>query len=190
MQNTQNMRHDIEIKSFGVIDAHRAMALLHIDPNATAGPRNFRLFIDDQIVATNDDFIVQSAGDRPVVLGAHPTSVRQGARTTVFIDMSSPEDMTRAPPIVNLGEGIIIEEVVRRSSGIDVQLSVAHDAPLGPHPIEVDEVDRVLTGATLEVRDTPKVPERNCSSTSRKTVSPWLCMLTFLTLLRRRENAQ
>ena len=88
------------------------------------------------------EFVVQSVGDRPVVLGAHPTSVRQGAQAKIFIDMSAPADMTRPPPMwIDLGEGIIVETVERRGSGLDVQVSVAHDAPLGDHPIEIDEGD-------------------------------------------------
>ena len=135
--------------------------------------------------------MIQSAGDRPIVLGAHPTSVRQGARTTVFLDMSSPESLSKPPPIIDLGDGIIIEDVVRRTTGLDVQLSVAYDAPLGDHNIEVDEGDRLITGASLEVRDTPKVPERNCASISQRSVSfVWLWTVIVLVTTRRKRTTE
>ena len=98
--------------------------------------------------------------------------------------MSSPVEMTRTPPIVTLGDGIIIEKVARRGSGLDVELSVAHDAPLGAHPIEVDEGDRLLTGASLEVRDTPKVPERSCSSVPNTITHWWVLLLHLFAVTR------
>ncbi len=177
----------IQIESFDIIDAHSARALLYIAPEAQPGSRRFSLMVGDMLVFAEPDFVVQSVGGRPVVLGAHPTSVRQGAQAKIFIDMSAPAEMTRPPPVVDLGEGIIIESVERRGSGLDVQVSVAHDAPLGDHPIEVDEGDRLLEGASLEVRDTPKVPERNCSSATKGTIPWWALLLNMWAITWRRH---
>jgi len=148
-----------------------------------------QLDIDGMLVASDGLFLIQSAGERPTILGAHPTSVRQGAHTSVFIDMSSPVETSRQPPSVNLGEGIIVENVLRRGSGLDVQLSVAHDAPLGEHPIEVDEGDRLITGASLEVRDTPKIPERNCSATGHPRSTSWGWLFGVLVFIFRRKHS-
>jgi hypothetical protein len=170
----------IEVETFEVIDAHSARALLYVTPEATPGLRTFSLHIGDTTIVAELPFEVRGEGDRPVVLGAHPTSVRQGAHTTVFIDMSVPVDMSQPAPDVYLGEGIIVENVSRRSTGLDITLSVAHDAPLGAHPIEVDEGFRLISGASLEVRDTPKVPSRNCSTLVIQpgSLCTWLIVLS------------
>jgi len=170
----------IEVETFEVIDAHAARALLYVTPEATPGLRTFSLHIGDTAIVAELPFEVRGEGDRPVVLGAHPTSVRQGAHTTVFIDMSVPVDMSQPAPDVYLGEGIIVENVSRRSTGLDITLSVAHDAPLGAHPIEVDEGFRLISGASLEVRDTPKVPSRNCSTLVIQpgSLCTWLIVLS------------
>jgi hypothetical protein len=179
----------IELETFEVIDAHSARALLHVTPEAVPGFRIFSLHIGDTTILAESFFEIRGEGDRPVVLGAHPTSVRQGAHTTLFIDMSAPADLSLPPPQVDLGEGIIVEGVSRRSTGLDVQLSVANDAPLGRHLIEVDEGYRLITGASLEVRDTPKVPARNCSSNGGSPDLIWILLAVLLIRERRHSES-
>ena len=176
----------IAIETFEVLDAHSARALIHVDADAEPGPRVFEFHTGDTTILVDPVFIVRGEGDRPMVLGAHPSTVRQGANTTVFIDMSAPADVTQPPPIVRLGEGIIVETVTRRGSGLDVSLSVAHDAPLGAHPIEIDEEDRLITGATITVRDTPKVPSRNCSVYPQRSGQSWIWIAGILIWARQR----
>jgi hypothetical protein len=178
----------IEVDAFEIIDAHSARALLHVTPEAEPGLRVFNLHIGETTISAEPVFQIRSEGDRPIVLGAHPTSVRQGAHTTVFIDMSAPIDASLPAPIVNMGEGIIVETVNRRSTGLDITLSVAHDAPLGAHIIEVDEGDRLITGASLEVRDTPKVPDRNCTTAATTPDSNWIWFAPFIVWARRRTG--
>ena len=124
--------------------------------------------VGGMLVFAEPEFVVQSVGERPVVLGAHPTSVRQGAQAKIFIDMSAPADADEAPHHRGYRRRHHHpESVERRGSGLDVQVSVAHDAPLGDHPIEVDEGDRLLEGASLEVK-AHKVPEQKLFKYNQK----------------------
>ena len=82
-------------------------------------------------------------------------------------------------PDVNLGTGVFVEGVRSRSTGFDVDVVVAIDAPLGDHAIEIDDGERLLTGATITVRDNRPETKRGCSQTPASKAQP-LMLLTIL----------
>ena len=178
---------NIIVDSVDVIDANHARAILRIDEMAEPGTRLLKLTIGDTEEIYSPPFTVLSSENQPRVLAVKPPHVRQGAETTIFIDLVNGQIDSSIEPTVDLGEGVYVESVVRRSTGLDVKIVVSGNAPIGDHPITVDEGNRILTGSSLEVRDNRPSTQPGCSHTHR--TSPFgLFFLAFFMALRRTER--
>ncbi len=177
----------ITIESIEIIDANHAQALMQIDDDATIGEREIEVYRGDIAIDVEPVFEVLSDGIRPQVSGVHPGTVQQGIRATVHIDLSIDIWNDNEPPLVDFGEGIYTEDVNRRGDGLDVSISVASDAPLGAHPIEVDTGTRLIHGVQLIVKDDTKPTSTNCSTTQPKG-GRWCFLVSMLLATFRRAR--
>jgi len=177
----------ITVEALSIIDTNHIRALIAIEAAAAVGPRQLFLQTGDTEVRVQPEFQVLADGSRPQVIAARPPTVRQGARTTVFIDLGAVPDDGQNSTIIDLGEGIFVESVHARSTGYDVALVVAANAPLGTHPIEVDKGDRLLTGASLEVLDNRLEAQGGCA-TPLERPRHTLWVLSFFLLCVRRQS--
>ena len=119
-------------------------------------------------------FTVLGTSDQPKIIAARPPYVRQGAETTLFIDLQNSSSSETLVPTVDIGDAIFVESVVRRGTGLDVEIVVAANAPLGDLAITVDEGSRILSGVELEVRDSGPPTQKSCSQAPRLETLWWL----------------
>jgi hypothetical protein len=176
---------DFTVESIAVIDANHFRALITVQPNASPGAHTFVIYSGIAAIPITPTFLVSSEDLRPRIVAARPPTVRQGAHTTVFLELSHVSSLGRAIPSVDLGEGIYVEEVRRRGTGLDVDLVVSHDAPLGQHAAQVDEGDRLLTGANLVVQDGATPTQSNCAHLIRRGPIHLWWLLTLMAWTRR-----
>ena len=106
----------------------------------------------------------------------------QGERVTLRLELVG---TPVTEPTVNLGEGIVVESLALDGESLELAVVVSPSAPLGSRSVELDDGERVYTGATLEVRDQAVLPQGNCSSVQ---ASPGLALLGLLALRRRRSG--
>jgi hypothetical protein len=177
----------ISVETLSIIDTNHIRALIAIDATTDGGPRQLYLQTGDTEVRVQPEFQVLVDGSRPQVVAARPPTVRQGAHTTVFIDLGAMPDDAQHSTIIDIGEGIFVESVYPRSTGYDVALVVAANAPLGNHAITVDNGDRLLTGASLEVLDNRLEAQGGCA-TPRVRPRHTLWILGFFLLCVRRQS--
>jgi len=119
----------------------RAIFTVLVDPTAPIGTRDAVLSLDDQQVILEDAFSVQSGDDRPAVLSVAPSAEVQGATDTLTITLSTPPD---GLPTLDLGQGIVVEDVSVDGSLITADIAVANDAALGARTVTVDDGLRIL----------------------------------------------
>jgi len=181
--------HGITVEELFIIDANHIRALIAIAPEATVGPRQLILDSGHTTISAQPSFFVMNEAGRPQVIAARPPTVRQGASTVVFIDIGTPHPGESDDTLIDLGEGIFVESISPRSTGYDVAVVIAPDAPLGSHAIVVHQGDHLLTGASLEVLDTPSAIQKGCtiSQISPRTQIPFMAGLLALCLRRQRR---
>ncbi|MGB0640887.1 MAG: hypothetical protein ACPGTU_16220, partial [Myxococcota bacterium] len=169
----------ITVESIDVVNANHARVMMHIDEDASTGSREITLTRGGTPIEVEPSFSVLSDGIRPQVSDVHPNTIQQGVRATIHIDFSVELPPESELPLVDFGEGIYTESVNRRGDGLDVSISVANDAPLGAHVVEVDTGTRLLRGAQLTVKDDTKQTSTNCSA-ARIEAGSWCFLLSIL----------
>jgi hypothetical protein len=179
----------ITVESIDIVDANHARVMMHIDDDAPIGAREITLSRGGTPIEVEPIFSVLSDGIRPQVSDVHPNTIQQGVRATIHIDFSMDLSLGGDLPLVDFGEGIYTEDVNRRGNGLDVSISVASDAPLGAHSVEVDTGTRLLSGAQLLVKDDSKPTGTNCSTTQNKTGTLWFLLATLVALSRRSRRS-
>jgi len=180
----------LNIEELTVIDANHIRSIISINESAEPGTRQFTVTTGNTVVETQPVFTVLSADDRPQVIAARPPTIRQGASTTIFIDLGVATSISDHAPEVNLGTGVFVEGVRSRSTGFDVDVVVAIDAPLGDHAIEIDDGERLLTGATITVRDNRPETKRGCSQTPANKAQPLMLLTVLAGIAYRRRKSQ
>lgn len=164
----------------------KATFTLAVDPDAEAGLRDAVLTTDGLDLVLADAFEVLDGADRPAITDVSPADLEQGAQTVIYLTTNTTFDDA---PLVDLGEGIIVEDVSTLDGVVTVIVAVANDAPLGLRPVQLDDGTRIL-----ELDDGLRVRARTeqgggCSSASAGTgtgSATWL-LLSSLLLLRRRR---
>jgi hypothetical protein len=177
----------ITVESIDVVNANHARVMMHIAEDAPTGLREITLMRGGTPIEVVPTFSVLSDGIRPQVSEVRPNTIQQGVRATIHIDFSVDLSLDSDLPLVGFGEGIYTESVNRRGDGLDVSISVASDAPLGAHVVEVDTGTRLLRGAQLTVKDDTKQTSTNCSATRMKPGS-WFFLLSILLPIYRRRR--
>ena len=177
---------DIVLSEVSIIDAHHLRAVAVISEDAEPGPLVLSLVRIDGEEIPVPTFQVLPTDGMPRVHSVHPASARQGARTTVFIELDGHPLSRRHPPTVSMGEGVLIEGIRARGSGIDVDIVVAPAAPLGMHAVEVDDGTRVLTGSGIKITDQINKTNTGCSAGRRPQgwAKTWLLLLGALCFRR------
>lgn len=170
----------IIVTSVAVQDVDSAVIEVELDPDVDPGPD--RLILNSPVGSfTSDLFTVQDEGNRPHITTITPERVRQGERATLRLELVG---TPATAPTVNLGEGIVVETLSQEGEQLELVVVVSPTAPLGAHNVELDDGERVYTGAVLEVRDQAVLPNGNCASVQ---ASPGLALLGLLALRRRRS---
>jgi hypothetical protein len=180
---------DFTVESITVIDANHFRALITVQPEAAPGAHTFVIYTGIGAIPLTPRFTVSSEDLRPRIVAARPPTVRQGAHTTVFLELSHMSNPQSPIPTVELGEGIFVEDVRRRGTGLDVDLVVSHDAPLGEHQAHVDEGLRLLTGAKLWVQDGVTPTQSNCAHLNRNGPVGLWWLLTLVAMACRRVRS-
>lgn len=197
----------IEVTAVDVRDVDRARLHLSIAADAAPGPRSLALSLPSGEVAA-DLFAVLDPADRPRLTGVTPARLTQGERAWLEISLVGPlsgdssgdssSDPSSALPAVDLGEGVIAEEIqVVPADGPDgasgyllrVLAVASATAPLGDRAIRVDDGVRLFSGATLEIRDQPVIAQRTCSASpgaGPDPATPLLLALAALAIRRAR----
>jgi len=180
---------DISLTDLTVIDAHHLRAVAAIAEGAQPGPVALTVVRVDGEEISAPAFHVLPPEGMPGVRSAHPATARQGAKTTIFLELDGYPLSHRHPPTVSMGDGVLIESIYTRGSGLDVEIVVAPSAPLGAHAIEVDDGTRILTGAELTVTDQPNQTTTGCSTAHNSTdrAMPWLLLMVGALCSRRRS---
>jgi hypothetical protein len=174
------------VESVEVVDANTCQARIKIDGKATPGRWTLILFRGDLPIEVGIPFTIRDDDERPHIVSIQPQSIRQGGSETVQISLSDP---LSTAPLVEAGEGVFVESVTVTEDGIEVEITVANDAPLGAHGVEVDDGMRILFGADLTIRDQLRPPKRNCSTVpSAQKSNPAMLFLVLLCWIRRRAT--
>ena len=171
----------ITITSVAVQDVDSALLEVELAEDVAPGPDG--LILQSSVGTFRSElFTVQDEGDRPRIATISPARVTQGERVTLRLELVG---TPVTEPTVNLGEGIVVESLALDGESLELAVVVSPSAPLGSRSVELDDGERVYTGATLEVRDQAVLPQGNCSSVQ---ASPGLALLGLLALRRRRSG--
>ena len=153
----------VEVLEIEVESADRATALLSLSTDAPLGLRDLALSSGEVITSWPDAFEILDGADRPRLLSVDPDSLPQGEESTlVFLASEGPA----ATPLVDMGDGVVVEEVTVLGDQITVKVAVALDAPLGERAVELDDGARILSGVTVRIRDQAVAPSAVCSCSS------------------------
>lgn len=174
----------VEVLDVEVSNVDEAVLVLAIDADAPLGTRNLELRSGAVLLNVEAAFDVVDGADRPRLLSIEPEALRQGDRDTLRVTASS---AFAELPLVDLGDGVLIEEVSLISdTEVDVRVVIEPRAALGERPVVLDDSARLLEGVRFRVRDA--VPQE----TGRCQGAPpagWLGLLLVVSALvgRRRE---
>ncbi len=171
----------ITVTSIAVQDVDSAVMEVELAEDREPGPA-FLVLQSPVGSFSSELFSVQDEGNRPRITTLSPEKVTQGERISLTMTLVG---TPTAKPTVNLGEGIVVEELSWEGETLRVEVVVSPSAPLGLRGVEVDDGQRVYTGVELEVRDQKVLPNGNCASVQ---AHPVLGLLVFLGLARRRRR--
>lgn len=178
----------VEVSDVNVVDANCAVFTLQIAEDAVEGPHDGVLWSGDMEVPLPDPFTVLAYADRPALLSITPEQAEQGEQLTVEIDANFSLFST---PLVDLGDGIIVESVQADGEKIIVNASVSWTAPVGLRDVTVDDGSRVMDGLQFRVRNATTDPGGRCSVTpGPRGLLPLLLAGALLSARRRRGGPQ
>lgn len=174
----------VNVDSIEVISVDEALLSVVIDDDAPLGVRDVVLTSGDVVVRVDDAFEVLDGAGRPRLLDISPAQLRQGDSATLSLTDSA--DFAELP-LVDLGEGIVVEGVrFADSSTLLVDVVVGPTAPLGDRAVRVDDGRRIHEGVSFTVRDYVPPPTGRCESAP---AGGWALTLLALALLRRQPAA-
>ena len=183
-----SLGEDVTVDEISVENADHLEAMLIIAADASTGLRDLRLWSGGVETLREDAFQVFDGTWAPRITAVTPEAVEQGDHLILELELN---DALEVSPEVDLGDGIIVEEVVLDEDGtrLLVTIAVANDAPLGMHAISVDDGVRVLGGMQLRVRDRSVTVDSTCgcAQTGSAPHLPLLLGLLALLGLRRRR---
>jgi len=176
----------IEVVAVDVRDVDRAWVDIEIAAAAGVGPRALRVQSGSGEVELAEAFAVRDPADRPRLASVTPDRVRQGEVVELEVELVGG---LAADPVVDLGEGVVIEAVERIDADtVRVRVAVAPGAPVGPHPLTLDDGVRRYEGVEVEVRDVALTVGGTCRTASAAAGAPAGLLAALLLLARRRSG--
>jgi hypothetical protein len=166
-----------------VTDVDRATFEVSIDDDAQSGPRIATLRSGELEVEVPAAFEILD-GDPPSLSGVEPDSLRQGSHGTVVVTL---DHLPADTPVVDLGEGVIIESTTVDGEAVALEVTVLADAPLGARPIVVDDGERILEGLEFTVRDQAVRADKNCATGPGAGIASVLAALALAMARRSRK---
>ncbi|MCP4807466.1 MAG: hypothetical protein GY913_17960 [Proteobacteria bacterium] len=151
----------VDVLEVFVVDVDRLELTVAVDEDAAEGFRDLLVRTGDVVLPLEDAFEVVNGAGRPALVSVRPDAVRQGDVTTLVITSSTEIDAEEV--LLDLGDGIVIEEIRVEDDCVEADIVVEPTAPLGTRPITVDDGERVFEGVELRVRDALPVTEGTCS---------------------------
>jgi hypothetical protein len=168
-----------------VVDADTAIATISIAEDAPIQATDAFLLTGATRVTLPGGFEVRDGSDRPQLIDVTPASIKQGGAATLTIQSNAP---IGAGPIIDLGPGIFVQSTEVDGDTLRVGIATAIDSPIGAHQIIVDDGLRILSGASIEVRDAKPPPGKVCASTPGQPTGVWALVLAACLGLGRRKN--
>lgn len=173
----------VTVNRIDVIDVDTLLAEVSVSPDTTPGPRTVSVVTDTSFAVEPEAFTIMSGADRPRLTTLEPSSIRQGQSGEIEIAFVG---SLAAPPVVDLGSGVVIESVSVGSGTIRVVYACALDSAIGTRAVRVDDGVRVLTGVTLKVKDFARPSMRSCGVEA--PMAGWLGALLASTAARFRRR--
>jgi hypothetical protein len=180
---TLDLGDGITVGPAEVTDVDRATFEVVIDPEAEAGPRIATLTSGDLEIAIAGAFEVLD-GERPSLTSIEPDAMRQGSHDTVVVTL---DHLPAGVPVVDLGEGVVVESTTVDGQSIALEVTVLADAPLGERSIVVDDGQRILEGLEFTVRDQAASAEKNCATGPASGVAGVLAAVALALARRSRK---
>jgi hypothetical protein len=157
---TLDLGEGIAVGPASVTDVDRATFEVSIADEAEPGPRIATLHSGELQVAIASAFEILD-GVPPSLTRVEPDSLRQGSHGTVIVTL---DHVPADTPVVDLGEGVVIESTTVDGQAVSVEVTVLADAPLGERPVVVDDGERILEGLEFTVRDQVVRADKNCAT--------------------------
>ncbi len=176
---------DVTVEEVAVDTVDAASFLLQLDADAALGPRDVALETGGVRLVLPAGFEVLDGADRPALLTVTPDGLEQGVSSVLHVTTNTSFETT---PGADLGEGIVVEDVLVDGSDLWIAVAVANDATVGVREIEVDDGTRILVDDTRF-----RVRARATSTGSCQAVgggpAGWLWALPLLAYGKRRRDA-
>jgi hypothetical protein len=180
---TLDLGDGITVSPASVTDVDRATFEIAIADDAEAGPRIATLRSGEVEVEAAAAFEILD-GVPPSLTSVEPDSLRQGSHGSVVVTL---DHLPAGTPVVDLGEGVVVESTAVDGPAVTVEVTVLADAPLGERPIVVDDGERILEGLEFTVRDQAVRADKNCATGPGAGIVSILAALA-LTVARRSRN--
>lgn len=152
----------ITVQGLEVRDVDTLVAEIEVAAEALPGPRALSLRSGRRDLVVEGAFDVEDTAARPRLLSARPSFVERGEQVRVLLTLT--EAPATDEPTVYLGPGVVVETLMVRGSEVEVMATVPLDSPTGTTAVEVDDGERIWTGATFEVRRQAPAVASTCSS--------------------------
>lgn len=176
----------VEVLGVEVRDVDHAWISAEVAEDAAQGARDLVLVGAAGSVTGEGLLQVLDAASRPRLLTIEPESLRQGEVAEVELCWAG---TLVGAPVVDLGEGVVIESSVWvDAQRLVLDVAVANDAPLGARPVTLDDGSRRLEGVELTIEDVFLDPGTGCAHGGRRPAAGWL-LLGLLAGVRRRARA-
>jgi hypothetical protein len=157
----------VVVESVDVRDVGHAWVTASVSPEARPGDRDLVLRTPAYTLDVEGALTVDPSASPPAIVALSPDAVRQGERGVLRVTVEGALDLSRVP-LVDLGEGVVVEDVtvvtVGASSALDVAYAVTPDAALGGRNVELDDGTHLVTGGVVEVRDNRVADAGGCAS--------------------------
>lgn len=160
----------VTIDAVDVRDANTLVADVRVDATAASGPRTATLVTAASFVQAEGGFVVEGGASRPRLTDLAPERIEQGETGEIVISFVGE---LAGLPTADLGDGIVVEAVVVGEGEVVVTYACAGNAPIGEHPVRLDDGVRIFDGVVLTVEDFSRPIARTCGGGT----APGLCGL-------------
>ena len=144
---TADLGEGVTVGDIEVLDVDRCTMEIEIAETAPVGDRVLRLSTNGVEVA-DASILVMDGQDRPALVDIEPDRMTQGESALLRIRSSVP---LADVPLVDLGEGIVVEKVTLSDDTTVLVDVVAGYQTVGWRSVELDDGQRVLSGVEFEV---------------------------------------
>ena len=174
-------------RAIDVANVDRARVTVVIDPDdAAPGLRDLVITTAQGDTVAPAAFTVLDAAGAPHIVDVSPAEIRQGETAVLTLHLVGE---LSGVPVLNFGEGLVVERVVVEDpTTLTATVSAGGGAPLGDHPITLDDGVRIYEGATLAVADVSIPTGDPCGCASGGVPAASGGVLLAVSLVRRRRR--